>query len=161
MPDILQYANTDQFPHYAWQPLITSFIAAFKAEKSASEMAPPSSSPIGTMWYHPTLTSCSGASSISNSGSVVDAINYAIVLPTGSSGFQVKVSSGGNQIALQPLKPGLNYGSVANMVAGAQTVEVVANGESVLSASSLEDVPATSSTCNFNYVAVGLGAPSG
>ncbi|KUM55726.1 hypothetical protein ACN42_g11512 [Penicillium freii] len=48
-PAILAYANNDEWPHYAWQPLVTSFINAYKAEVTADQMQPPSDDPIGVI----------------------------------------------------------------------------------------------------------------
>ncbi|KAJ6172623.1 hypothetical protein N7470_001690 [Penicillium chermesinum] len=105
-------------PHNAWQPLITSFINAFKAGSSASEMAPPGSDPIGAFWYHPVLKNCDGIDSIDNIGSAQSTVNYAVVLPADSQGVSIKITSGGNQIAETQLSPGLNFAAVTGQSSG-------------------------------------------
>ena len=158
-PEILQYANMSSFSHNAWQPLITSFVNAYKAGSSASEMTPPSGdSPVGAFWYHPTLKSCSGSGSISNIGSAEDALNYAVVLPSDSQGVSIRVASGGTQLSETNLNPGLNFAAVTGMTSGAQLVELVQNGNTIMTASSPSDVPANPTSCNFNFVVVGLAS---
>ncbi|KAJ5232975.1 hypothetical protein N7468_005931 [Penicillium chermesinum] len=159
-PDALQYANMSSFPHNAWQPLITSFINAFKAGSSASEMAPPGSDPIGAFWYHPVLKNCDGIDSIDNIGSAQSTVNYAVVLPADSQGVSIKITSGGNQIAETQLSPGLNFAAVTGQSSGAQKVELVSNGQTFMCADSPSNVPANPEMCNFNFVVVGLESSS-
>ncbi|KAI1395445.1 glycoside hydrolase family 71 protein [Hypoxylon fuscum] len=156
--EILQYGNSDTIPHDGWQPLISSFIDAFKAGSHAGAMKPRSGSFAGSMWYRGVLTSCSGDKP-RGSGAAVDAVNYAVVLPSGSSGLSVRVTSGGQVLATQPVSAGLNYNSVRGMTAGAQKLELVDGGGSVVaSATSAVDVgnSPTNGFCNFNYYVAGL-----
>lgn len=146
----------DSFAHDAWQPLITSFIDAFKAGSSASEMAPPGDSPIGAFWYHPTLKNCDGLDSISHIGSAQSALNYAVVLPSDSEGVSIRVTSGDTQLSETKLSPGLNFASLDGQTTGEQKVELVANGETFMSAKSPSNVPSDVEACNFNFVVVGL-----
>jgi glucan endo-1,3-alpha-glucosidase len=156
-PKILQYANTSTYPHYAWQPLITSFINAYKSGLDASQMRPPSGDPIGAMWYHPNLMNCTGHENISGSGSAQDAVNYAVVMPADTTGMEIIVTSGGTQIDQRLLQPGLNYASVAPMLPGLQRVEIISGGNTtIMAATSFVDVPETSDMCNFNYFVEGL-----
>ncbi|KAJ5535545.1 hypothetical protein N7527_001799 [Penicillium freii] len=136
-PAILAYANNDEWPHYAWQPLVTSFINAYKAE------------------YRGMLKSCSD-NPPRNADAALDAVNYAIVLPSSSEGMQVQITSGDTILTTIDLKPGLNYAADTGMVVGTQKVNILnADGTVVMGASSLSNVT-DSNTCNFNYNVVGL-----
>ncbi|KAI1105562.1 glycoside hydrolase family 71 protein [Jackrogersella minutella] len=157
--EILQYGNSDTAPHDGWQPVIASFIEAFKAgSTSVGDMAPRSGDFAGTMWYRGVLTSCSGDVP-RGSGAAVDAVNYAVVLPAASSGLSVRVTSGGQVLATQPVGPGLSYNSVAGLRTGAQKIELVdGGGQVVASASSQVDVSdgPTDGFCDYNYYVAGL-----
>ncbi|KAI5925059.1 glycoside hydrolase family 71 protein [Camillea tinctor] len=158
--EILQYGNSDTNPHAGWQPLVSSFITAFKGgAKDAGAMVPPAGGAFaGAMWYRPVTKSC-GGDVPRGSGAARDAVNYAVVLPAGSAGMQVRVSSGGRELATLPAQAGLNYGSVAGMVTGAQKLELLGSGGNVVaSASSAVDVSdaPTNGFCNYNYYVVGL-----
>ncbi|KAF4764822.1 hypothetical protein N7455_003941 [Penicillium solitum] len=120
-------------------------------------MTPPSNDPIGAMWYHPTLKSYTGHEDISSIGSAQDAMNYAVVMPPDSAGMEIRVTSGGKQLAQTPLQPGLNYASVTTMLPGSQNVEIMSNGKIIMTANSFFDVPELSDVCNFNYFVEGLG----
>ncbi|KAL3494664.1 glycoside hydrolase [Aspergillus germanicus] len=154
--EILEYANMADWSHNAWQPLITSFITAYKDGKTADQMNPPGgvSEPIGAMWYRGMLKSCS-ESIPANVDSAVDTVNYAIVVPAGSMDLRIRVSSGGNVLSTVDARPGLNYAAVPGMVVGAQKVEVLSGDETILSATSTSDVT-DASKCNFNFNVVGL-----
>ncbi|KAI1638380.1 glycoside hydrolase family 71 protein [Biscogniauxia mediterranea] len=168
--EILQYGDSAANPHAAWQPLVSSFIAAFKAgAPDAGGMVPPGGGAFaGAMWYRPVTKSCTGDVP-RGSGAALDAVNYAIVLPAGGSssdGMKVRVTSGGRVLATLPAQAGLNYGSVPGMVAGAQKVELLGPGGGgddddvvvVAAASSVVDVSdaPTDGFCNYNYYVVGL-----
>jgi glucan endo-1,3-alpha-glucosidase len=154
-PAIITYANNHQWPHYAWQPLVTSFIDAYKAEVTAELMEPPSDAPIGVMWYRGMLSSCAD-NRPQNADAALDAVNYAIVLPASSTGMMVQITSGGHILTTIDLQPGLNYAAVTGMGVGTQRVEILnADGTVVMSARGSVDVT-DSSTCNFNYYVVGL-----
>ncbi|KAI1094115.1 glycoside hydrolase family 71 protein [Rostrohypoxylon terebratum] len=162
-PEILQYGNSDTMPHDGWQPLIASFVAAFKANAtSGSAMAPPkSSSFVGAMWYRGVLTSCggSGATPPRGSGAALDAVNYAVVLPQDSAGMSVRVTSGGQVLATHAVSAGLNYRSVTGLKTGPQKLELLdGSGHVVASADSKVDVSdsPTDGFCNYNYYVAGL-----
>ncbi|KAJ5570229.1 uncharacterized protein N7459_009659 [Penicillium hispanicum] len=158
-PEILEYANTQDWPHYDWQPLVTSFIKAFKAGKGAGQMSPPSSDPIGAMWYRGMLKSCS-QNVPKNTEAALDTVNYAIVVPSSSQGMKVRVSSGNTTLSVTSAKPGLNYAAVDGMVVGQQKVELLSSsGAVVMSATSRSDVT-NSDKCNFNFNVVGLSKTS-
>jgi glucan endo-1,3-alpha-glucosidase len=144
------------WPHDAWQPLITSFIMAYKDGKTAAQMEPPESAsePIGAMWYRGMLKSCS-ENIPANVDSAVDTVNYAIVVPAGSTDLRIRVSSGGNVLSTVDARPGLNYAAVPGMAVGAQKVEMLSGDETVLSATSTSAVT-DASRCNFNFNVVGL-----
>jgi glucan endo-1,3-alpha-glucosidase len=58
-PKILSYSNTVQWPQYAWQPLVTSFINACKAGVTPDKMRLISGNePIGALWYRGMLKTC-------------------------------------------------------------------------------------------------------
>ncbi|BCS30705.1 glycoside hydrolase family 71 protein [Aspergillus puulaauensis] len=154
-PTILTYANNDQWPHYAWQPLVTSFINAYKSGVTADRMQPPADDPIGVMWYRGMLKHCVD-NPPRNADAALDAVNFAIVLPSSSEGMQAQVSSGGNVLTTIQLHPGLNYAAVTDMVVGNQTVNLLdTDGNVVMGASSTSEVT-DDSECNFNYYVVGL-----
>ncbi|KAL2796667.1 glycoside hydrolase [Aspergillus keveii] len=155
-PEILEYANMADWPHDAWQPLITSFLTAYKDGKTADQMEPPGSAsdPIGAMWYRGLLKSCS-ENIPANVDSAVDTVNYAIVVPAGSTDLRIRVSSGGNVLSTVDARPGLNYAALPGMAVGAQKVEVLSGDETVLSATSTSGVT-DASRCNFNFNVVGL-----
>lgn len=121
-------------------------------------MAPPGDSPIGAMWYRGVLASCSGDVPRGNTAGI-DAVNYAVVLPAGSEGFSVRVTSNGQDLGSTPAQGGLNYNSVAGVTPGAQSIEVLdASGTVVAKASSSVDVSEgpVGDFCNFNYYVAGL-----
>ncbi|KAI1384288.1 glycoside hydrolase family 71 protein [Hypoxylon trugodes] len=156
-PEILQYGNSDSNPHTGWQPLISSFITAFKS--NSTTLTPPSGTSFaGALWYRAVLKSCS-TDVPRGSGAAVDALNYAVVLPEGSTGLSIRVTSGGKEVATQSVGPGLNYNLVASMVTGAQKIELVdADGNVVAAANGKVDVSdaPTDGFCNYNYYVVGL-----
>ncbi|KAJ8118671.1 hypothetical protein ONZ43_g3948 [Nemania bipapillata] len=142
-PEILQYGDTDVNPHTGWQPLISSFINAFKSGASdTSAMVPTNGASFaGAM--------CGGAR---------DTVVYAVVLPAGTQGFQVRVSSGGQVIATQSVAAGLSYNSIDGLKTGAQLLELLdSNGNVIAEASSKVDVSdqPTNGFCNFNYYVEG------
>ncbi|KAI1848594.1 hypothetical protein JX265_011552 [Neoarthrinium moseri] len=147
-PEILAYANNAGFPHTGWQPLITSFITAFKNGVDASGMRPPSGKAmIGSMWYRTILTSASCSSDSlgkpSGSGAAKDAVNWAIVVNDGVAGVKAQVWSDGELIWKSSLSAGLNYFSTPGMRAGIQYIEVVDGENKILySAQGAVDVQA-------------------
>ncbi|PLB53945.1 hypothetical protein P170DRAFT_504814 [Aspergillus steynii IBT 23096] len=157
VPEIVEYANTDKFPHFAWQPLIGSFIRAFKDGKSADGMETGSESPIGAMWYRGMTKSCSDQPS--NADAARDTVNYAVVLPPLWEGITIRVSSGGNVLTTSPASPGLNYAAVEGMVGGQQKIEVLGKDESVMFSATSGDDVTDGGKCNFNFHVVELSKP--
>ncbi|KAB5575260.1 glycoside hydrolase [Coniochaeta sp. 2T2.1] len=152
--DILAYANNDDWPHSAWQPVIKSWIAAYKAGGDASSMSPPSgSAAVGAMWYRtiPKDAACGGGAKPDNWQSAADAVNYAVVVASGSAGSTIRVTSGGTVIRESTAVAGLNYGSATGLKLGAQKVELVSGDSVVLAANSLKNVVSDDPACNFNY----------
>jgi glucan endo-1,3-alpha-glucosidase len=88
-----------------------------------------------------------------------DALNWAVVVPAGSIGMKVRLTSNGVVISTVGVVPGLNYGATAGVKAGAQKLELLdANGKVVLSAVNGRPV---STGCpggiyNMNYVVLPL-----
>ncbi|KAI1761268.1 glycoside hydrolase family 71 protein [Hypoxylon sp. FL1150] len=158
--EILQYGNSDTIPHSGWQSLIASFISAFKSGKtSVGAMTPPSNGKFaGALWYRGVLTSCSGDKP-RGAGAAVDAVNYAVVLPSGSTGLSIRVTSGGQVLATRAVGAGLSYNSVGGMRTGAQKIELVDGRGNVLASASGSVNVGTSPTdgfCNYNYYVAGL-----
>ncbi|KAK4692441.1 hypothetical protein P7C71_g4764, partial [Lecanoromycetidae sp. Uapishka_2] len=161
-PQGLLYASQTSYPHTAWQPLITSFIQAWKAGGSPSSMSPPSgTAAIGVLWYKTILQAavCNGDTKPQGFENGRDALNWAIVLPAGSSGMQVRLTSNGNVLQTIGVNSGLNYGSPAGVQAGDQMLELLdAGGHVIMTANNGSSV---SSGCpdgiyNMNYQVVGL-----
>lgn len=152
------------FPHAAWQPLVTSFIEAYKA---GGTMAPPSgATAVGSMWYKTILqdASCPGATPPSGWSTGTDSLTWAIVLPSGSSGMKACLTSNGSVISTVSVNPGLNFGSPTGVQAGAQMLQLLDSaGNVVMTATGGECI---SSSCpagmyNMNYQVVGLSADGG
>ncbi|KAL6837268.1 glycoside hydrolase family 71 protein [Trichoderma camerunense] len=151
------YANG--FDHTGWQQLVTPFIKAYKSgATSGSQILPPGSTPVGSLWYRTLLTSASCSPSIQNYQQGQDTINYAVLLP--SNGYTIKVYSNNKQIGSFAGSTGLNYGAVPGLSVGSgQFIQVVNSAGSVVaSATGTKQVSAQSSnaTCNWNYEVVGL-----
>ncbi|CAG5137544.1 uncharacterized protein ALTATR162_LOCUS142 [Alternaria atra] len=158
-PEMLAYSNNEEWSHRAWQPLIASWIAAYKSNKDSGGMTPPAGSQaIGAMWYRtiPTNAPCAGGRKPDNWQSALDAVNYAVVVAPDSAGIVIRVISAGQVISEKRAAAGLNYGSVPGMRLGSQRIELV-NGDSVVQvAAGSKDVVADDSACNFNYQVVEL-----
>lgn len=159
----LAYGNSGTYTHVGWQPLVQSFISAYKAGVSAASMVPPAGKQaVGAMWYRGIMTSASCASDPQGKPpgwqAARDAVNYAIVLPASASGMKVRLSSGGKTLTTVSAVPGLNYGSIPYMTVGAQKIELLNSaGVTVMNASSVVDVAAQSTgVCNYNYLVAGL-----
>lgn len=163
-PEILQYGDTDENPHTGWQPLISSFIDAFKAGASdTSAMVPTNGGSFaGALWHRGVVKSClnnGGDGTPRGSGGASDTVVYAVVLPANSQGFQVRVTSGGDVIATQSVSAGLSYNSIQGLKTGAQLLELLdGSGNVVAKANSKKDVSdqPTNGFCNFNYYVAGL-----
>ena len=129
-------------------------------------MAPPSgSTAVGSMWYKTVLqsASCSGATQPNGWSTGTDALNWAVVLASGSSGYQVRATSNGKVLSTVKVNPGLNFGSPTGVQAGSQLLELLdSSGKVVMSATAGECV---STGCpagmyNMNYQVVGLNTGS-
>ncbi len=116
----------------------------------------------GAMWYRGVLKSCvnnGGDGTPRGNGGARDTVVYAIVLPVGSQGFRVRVSSGGQVLATQSVTSGLSYNSIEGLKTGVQLLELLdGSGNVVAKASSKIDVSdqPTNGFCNFNYYVAGL-----
>jgi glucan endo-1,3-alpha-glucosidase len=136
-PEILAYANQEEHPHEGWQPLVASFITAFKTGADASGMRPINNQPaIGAMWHHEFLTTadCFGdeLGKPAGHGAALDAVNWAVVIGEDLKDHFVQVWSGGEMIAHDPIVAGLNYKSVPNARVGEQVVQIVDAAGTVL-----------------------------
>lgn len=149
---MLAYSNTDDWPHFAWQPLIASFITAYKQGGDPSSMTPPKDGDevVGAMWYR-TILKDADCNKPDNWESAVDAVNWAVVVDSGVTDLSVRVTSGDEVIGQASLVPGLNYASVPGIKTGSQKVEVVRGEDVVMTAASVKDVTATSDDCFFNF----------
>lgn len=116
----------------------------------------------GALWYRGVLKSCvsnGGDGTPRGNGAARDTLVYAVVLPAGSEGFQVRLSSAGQVLATQSATSGLNYNSIEGLKAGAQLLELLdGSGNVVAKAISKVDVTdqPTNGFCNFNYYVAGL-----
>lgn len=124
------YATEKHASHTGWQPLIASFIAAFKARGSASSMNPPGSPPVvGAIWYKTILQTSTCANNAPKPAGFeegTDSLNWAMVLPASSAaqGWSAVAYSENTQIGKWDLKAGLNYGAAAGLRAGRTILEV-------------------------------------
>ena len=149
----------DGFDHTGWQKIVTPFIKAYKSgATSGSQILPPGSSPVGSLWYRTLLTSASCSSSIQNYQQAQDTVNFAVLLP--SSGYTIKVYSNNQLIGSFPGTTGLNYNAVAGLqLGGGQYLQVLNSAGSVVSTvTGTKNVLAQSpnATCNWNYEVVGF-----
>lgn len=130
------YATQKVAPHTGIQPLLTSFINAFKTgATSSADMAPiaDNSSAAGALWYKPTLlsTSCKEDGDLhhqkADGYSVAEDVSaWAVVVRAAdvdSRGFAVHGFSGGEEVGSQDLVGGLNHGNFT-LKTGKQCLEV-------------------------------------
>ena len=109
----------------------------------------------GALWYRGVLKSCvsnGGDGTPRGNGAARDTLVYAVVLPAGSEGFQVRLSSAGQVLATQSA-------TIEGLKAGAQLLELLdGSGNVVAKAISKVDVTdqPTNGFCNFNYYVAGL-----
>ncbi|CAM1506137.1 Fc.00g057780.m01.CDS01 [Cosmosporella sp. VM-42] len=156
---VAKYASSS-VPHSAWQPLIRSFIRAYKAGQPASAMTTSSGTVLGAIWYKNILqsSSCPNDSKPQGFSAGTDAVNWAIVVSQSNLGYRVRVTSNGAVMATTALSAGLNYGTTS-INAGAQVVQVIdSSNKVILTAQGGRDV---SGGCpdgiyNMNYQVVGL-----
>ena len=126
-------------------------------------MKPPANAAaVGAMWYKTTLQGVTcPENQPTNYATATDALNWAVVLPAGSSGMQIRATSNGVVLATVAGKAGLNMGAPSGVKAGEQRLEVLNSaGTVVLRATNGRCV---SSGCpdgiyDFNYQVVGLAA---
>jgi len=140
--------------HTAWQPLIQSFIGAYKAGGSQTTMYPTASGSYiqGAIWYR---TVFSAAKCLNDDGkfdskignqqyyekpdgfnSAQDNLNWAILVPHGAVGYTIKLYSNGKLLMSKGLSSGLNYGSVGQLDSGSQTALITdPNGSTYMVAS--------------------------
>lgn len=122
-PEPQRYINVD---HTAIQPLLHSFINAYKAGRSAAQMQPIGGSNTGAMWYKTTFQGVScpeGKPAGGNAGQ--DVLNYAVVLPQGTTD-KIQLYSGGGNSPVNTIqgRPGLNYGQSTVLNSGSQWMVV-------------------------------------
>jgi glucan endo-1,3-alpha-glucosidase len=162
-----QIAGTDEgdyadgFDHKGWLEIITPFITAYKSGATdVSQILPPSDVPVGSLWYRTLLTTASCSSTISNYQSALDAVNFAVLLP--SDGYTINVYSNSELIGSYAGVTGLNYNSVPGLQVGSgQYIQVVDSASNVVaSATGTKSVAAesTASVCNWNFEVVGLSS---
>jgi hypothetical protein len=158
-PEILAYANQEEHPHEGWQPLVASFIDAFKNGADASGMRPGNKKQVvGSMWHHEFLTTSECTSDElgkpSGHGAARDTVNWAVVIGDDLVNHSVQVWSGGEMIAKDPLVPGLNYKAVPNVRVGEQVIQVV-DAEGVVLAEAGRSTKGISQNapglCNYNF----------
>jgi hypothetical protein len=123
------YSSQDTWPHSGWQPLIASFITAFKNNQPATKMTPADGSVAsGAAWYRTELSTvtCSGASKPGGWDQGNDKLYWAVVLnPSAASGYTVTVKSGSSTAVTKKLTAGLNHGGYDGQFAtGAQRLTV-------------------------------------
>jgi glucan endo-1,3-alpha-glucosidase len=144
--------NTDSQPalymrdHSAWQPLIHSFITAWKQGAGVGSMVPPSGGiGAGAMWYRslPADAHCINDDGIVDSAqqffqrpygwdSISNNINWAIVVPGSVAGSLLKVYSNGQLMHTSTVTTGFNYGSIVGRNPGTQYIQLVNTAGSVL-----------------------------
>ena len=134
--------------HVGWQPIIASFIAAFKSgATSKSQFALPPGTPsgkhyVGAVWYRKVLSTavCPGSLKPDGFETAKDKLTWAVVVDS-SATFSVSYGSqnSGN------LSPGLNFGEF-DLQSGNQRVLLKSNNVVIGTASG---GPCTYSTCPY------------
>ncbi|KAE9973970.1 hypothetical protein EG328_004093 [Venturia inaequalis] len=160
-------------PHTAWQPLITSFINAFKSNLSATAMTPATGDAVGALWYKPIMqnTKCANESlggfyaKPAGFNKTTDQLNWAIVLPPGAEGYTVRLYTGNStKIHEEVLVGGLNFNATSGgLRVGEQSMDLLLNGKVVQTAKKGRSI---SDNCpdgiyNMNPQVVGLRAVTG
>ncbi|KAF2091346.1 glycoside hydrolase family 71 protein [Saccharata proteae CBS 121410] len=155
-------AYSEGWDHTAWQNIIGPFITAYKnSETDVSSIVPGLGDYSGVMWYHTLLNTATCASDSlgppDNEDGAQNAINFAVLLPAGATGYTIEAWSAGSLLQSFDAVAGMNAHSVPGVVAGALSVKLVKGGETVATAASDVDVAAdTDGVCNFNYRVVGM-----
>jgi glucan endo-1,3-alpha-glucosidase len=143
--------------------MITSFIKAYKESSPSSSMTPPSTTPVGAIWYNTILktASCPSDTKPGSYSLAKDQINWSVVVPSTASGYTASFTSGSMDLGQVKLVGGFNFGATSSIKAGAQKMVVKdGSGKVLATASSRRDV---SSGCpdgiyNLNPQVVGLKA---
>ncbi|KAI8845387.1 glycosyl hydrolase family 71-domain-containing protein [Chytriomyces cf. hyalinus JEL632] len=156
--DIKSYA--DGYDHTGWLAFLPQAISALKG--GVKEFGKISTAKVvGSIWYRPLLTTgtCTVAKP-SGYGLARDLVNYAFVLPAGSSGWTIRVLNNGAQVGGSPFaaSAGLNAKAVGGLSAGSVSVQVVNSAGTVVATVSGTKSLTNSggSVCNYNYEVVGL-----
>ncbi|KAK0638185.1 Glucan endo-1 [Lasiodiplodia hormozganensis] len=131
------YANS-RAQHWSIQPLLASFIRAYKAGQGPAAMRPPSLQParpvVGAIWYKPinSQTNCPGGDQYAQKplgyDAAKDVVAWAVVVGTGSdvAGWKVRFYSGGKLVGgTTNLVAGLNSGVSQALNTGSQRMEVL------------------------------------
>ncbi|TAQ88748.1 hypothetical protein B7494_g2922 [Chlorociboria aeruginascens] len=166
--DAAKYAN-DEWDHSGWQPLITSFMQAWKSDSPSSAMQPPSDQPIGALWYKTILQDavCPANNSPEEEqysakptgfDSGVNQLNYAIVVEPGATGYTLQAYTNGVALASVPLNPGLNYGAFPGAQAGFQMLQIISEGNISMVATGGRCISPGCPDCiyNMNYQVIGF-----
>ena len=140
---------------------MASFIDAYKnGVQDPEQMKPHGDGAFtGALWYRSATRACSGDVP-RGAGAASDAVNYAVVLPSGADGQSLRVSSGGETIAEIGLRAGLNYGSVPGARTGAQKIELLGSDGNIVAEATgkvdVSDSPNEYGFCDYNYFVSGL-----
>lgn len=167
----MKYANEREWTHYEWQPNITSFIEAFRAGNTASEMTPPSDKvAVGALWYKTILQSsvCPENGQYTTKPDGFDAgfdnLNWKVVLPSDPQGMQIRLISNGVILETLTGTAGLNYGASGTVQAGPQRMELLnSSGNILLAAAGGRCVSSGCPDCvyNMNYQVIELTDDTG
>lgn len=121
------YANQLDWSHKGWQPLISSFITAWKAGVSSQTgLKPTSGSAQDAIWYHTIKRKSIVCPSTGMGQGYYDkpdgfdgfdggdnGINWAIIIDPAidTTGYKVQLFSGNNLVYTEPAHGGMNFGS--------------------------------------------------
>ncbi|KAL7946861.1 glycoside hydrolase [Trichoderma barbatum] len=128
------YANEAHWSHTAWQPLVKSFIDAYKNRKSPSSMDVEHGGIVGAAWYKtilPNTITCpyDGSSKYySAPEGFKDGENYlyysVVIGQQAPTGYKLDINAGGKTTTIS-LNRGLNMGSSGiDITSGAQCIEL-------------------------------------
>lgn len=147
------------FDHTGWQKVITPVINALKSGVIDVSQIDAGSSPTGAIWYRSILTTnaCPNGKPTGSEGAE-DAVNYAIFLPSGTTGGTINVYSNGQQIGSSPATSGLNTAKVLGLQVGIVEVEVLDGSGNVLTTINGSTAVSgdSNSECNYNYYVQGF-----
>ncbi|KAF1985726.1 glycoside hydrolase family 71 protein [Aulographum hederae CBS 113979] len=143
-----RHATQLDAPHNGWRSLLTSFIIAFKTGHTRA----------GAIWYKTQMSTARCPNEGSNEYTVkpegfsdsTDSLNWAVVVPAGTTGYKVRLISGGQILQTVSLTQGLNYGS-AIITTGFQRMELLdASGAKIGAAAGGRCVTNGCPDCIFN-----------